>query len=89
MRPCSLWTQLQAVGERQGSTCENVTGTTTVAATGPEEEPTGSMTGSAKRKEGRAYLCSKCKVPKKGHTCPVAPPEHSTSARRAKRARDE
>jgi hypothetical protein len=57
------------------------TGTTT--PTGPEEEPI----GSAKRKEGRAYLCSKCKVPKKGHTC--APAEHSTSARRAKRARGE
>ena len=59
------------------------TGTTTIAATGPEEEPT----GSAKRK-GRAYLCSKCKVPKRGHTCASAPSDRS-SARRAKRVRDE
>ena len=60
---------------------EPATGTTTIAATGPEE-----LTGSAKRK-GRAYLCSKCKVPKKGHTCASAP--ERSSARRAKRARDE
>ena len=63
------------------------TGTTTVAATGPEEEPI----ESAKRK-GRAYLCSKCKVPKRGHTCAPAPERStvtSSSARRTKRARDE
>ena len=54
---------------------------TTGTGTSPEE-----ATASAKRKVAGPYLCSKCKVPKKGHTCASAPERLST--RRAKRARD-